>query len=196
MPQARLPDINSAFQRLINKALSSLESENYTACIGSLNGLNALLSIDYRVQISDKVYKEKTQPHIFAFCRFCTERLEYNDLKINEMIVTSVDALISGQKTEKVWVCTKCGKENRLVDTKLQKVVTKQPAYFGVVPYPPQRRDGLMSRSTYKKEFKSWFWLFFSELQERMAQFRDDNWKRPGALFDDNYGENAGEEFD
>jgi hypothetical protein len=194
MPQARLPDINSAFQRLINKSLSSLESENYTACIGSLNGLNALLAKDYRVEINDAKYYEKITPHVYVFCTGCQKKFERNEIKMETVIVPTIDRLISEQKTEKFWICTDCQFENRQLLTRMQKTENKQPQYLHVIPNPPKRRDGLMSRSTYHNNFKSWFWMFFDELQERMAQFRDDNWKRQGDIYDDDYVDTEGED--
>lgn len=76
----------------------------------------------------------------------------------------------------------------------IQKILG-EPYFLKVVPKPPERKDGLMDRATYHNKISVWFWTFIDEIEERLGQFRDDNWSRgdEGEAMD--FGE-TGEETD
>jgi len=178
MPQARLPDINTAFTKFTNKALSSLESENFSSCIGSAYALNALLPDEYRVRVSTQSYNEATKKHTVAVCQYCNDEVETKTLEYNDQVKSSFEQILTSTQTEKVWLCKKCNKAQLRLMTLYKEVIPAEPYFVNCVPKPPERKDGLMSRSSYKREFTTWFWLFMGELEERMAQFRDDNWTK------------------
>jgi len=75
MPQARLPDINTAYITYRREVLVSLKSKNYTSCIGALYALNGLLPEKYRVTISNLAYAEKTEQDLLVICRHCKQKI-------------------------------------------------------------------------------------------------------------------------
>jgi len=191
MPQARLPDINTAFITYRREVLMNLKTKGYASCFGSLFALNALLPEKYRVEISNPTFEEtiRAKETLMATCKYCKENFEYKNLHAVQVLLTYETHYVSGQQYEKLWTCTKCHKDNQLGETELVQNVLKKPYFIHVVPEPPQRHEGLMARSTYHTKVTSWVWQFLDEIEERMAQFRDDNWTKSDTYEDDYEGE-------
>ena len=178
MPQARLPDINTAYITYRREVLVSLKTNNYTSCIGSLYALNGLLPEKYRITISNMAYAEKTMQDLLVVCRFCKQNSNYKKIKILKVIVPLIEGLVSGQAYHKVWDCTLCSKENSLDHTEMIQQVLKEPSFLQVVPRPPNRKEGMKDRTTYHNQFVIWAETLLIELEAQMAQFRDDNWHK------------------
>jgi hypothetical protein len=200
MPQARLPDINTAFIKHRNEVISSLKSQNYESVFGSLYALNALLpdtvytkdeneelagKPKYRVVISDIEYGKLAKPTIRLFCYHCDDVQDgflYESVRMFNRLLTFSEAVITRRKYEKVWICPNCNKINKLDKTrrldKIAETQLKEPYYLGVVPKPPKKQRGLLDRDKYNKHMKQWAETFLAELEARMAQFRDDNWNQ------------------
>ena len=64
MPQARLPDINTAFIKYRNEVIAAIKRKDYDNMHGSLNGINGLLPTEYQVIISNTKYEELTRTDI------------------------------------------------------------------------------------------------------------------------------------
>jgi len=77
----------------------------------------------------------------------------------------------------------------------MKQKILSEPYFLRIVPKPPQRKDGLMDRSTYHSKIAVWIWTFLDELEERMAQFRDDNWSKGDESESLDFGD-TGEETD
>lgn len=197
MPQARLPDINTAFITYRREVLLNLKSERYSSVFGSLFALNALLPEKYRIEISTPKYDAaiRDKEKMLAVCKSCTEQVERSMIKPLVVIQPFTRYIITEPTTEKIWFCPKCNAENLLSDTHFIQTVLKEPSFHGVVPSPVQRHEGLMARSAYHKTITSWVWLFLDELEEKMALFRDDNWTKTDS-FDQDYDFEGGEEED
>lgn len=195
MPQARLPDINTAYITYRREVISSLKSRNYSACFGSLYALNGLLPVEYRVKISSIDYEEKTRQDIFVICKFCKIELDFKTIKVFDLLLPLVNSVLSANTHERIWVCTACNKNNRLEQTDMKQKILSEPYFLRIVPKPPQRKDGLMDRSTYHSKIAVWIWTFLDELEERMAQFRDDNWSKGDESESLDFGD-TGEETD
>lgn len=181
MPQARLPDINTAYITYRREALSSMKSKNYVACIGALYALNGLLPKKYRVTISTIEYDKLTQKHLLVTCPKCRkEDIDFTQVKIHKVILPVIDNLISNEEYIKVWYCPNplCNAENKIQTTRMVQQVLKEPAYFQVVPKPPNRKEGMKDRTTYHNQFINWAETLLIELEAQMAQFRDDNWHK------------------
>jgi hypothetical protein len=178
MPQSRLPDINTAFVTYRREVIRALNYYNYSNCVGALYALNALLPKDYRVQISSSKYTEKTQTDVIVFCKECKQEHKRNSIQVYDLKTTLLIQILSQAKSKKVWDCPSCGCENSLAKTEMAQTVLKQPFFLKVVSHPPERQDGLMDRKSYHSEFSKWVWQTLHELEERMAQFRDDNWQK------------------
>jgi len=176
--QSRLPDINTYFVKFTNKALSSLESKNFSSCVGAINSINSLLPKDYRVRISDKEYEEKTTQNLLVECESCKEQTKRKEITISKVIQSSQVGFLTSQGLTDVWFCPKCKHMTELAQTDFVQEEVPDPSYFSVVPNPPRLRDGLMSRTKYSREFIKWFWLVMGELGDRISNFRDDNWQK------------------
>lgn len=176
--QSRLPDINTAFNTHRKRAIISLENHNHTECLGALYALNALLPQEYRVIISELKYAEVVRQDQTISCLKCGHKTDYSKVRIANVITTPLQRMLSNQKSVRIWFCLQCKYENILTDTTIEKTILSQPYYLGVIQPPPQRRDGIIDRINYDRLFQRWAWTMLDELEEKMAQYRDDNWNR------------------
>lgn len=179
------------------EVLSSLNSRKYDDCFGALNALNGLLPSKYRVIISTDKYALKTKEAIKAICTECEQEIDYSTVSVLEVLCPLLTQAISGQKTERIWVCPSCKAENKVTQTQLIKESLQEPYFLKVVPNPPERKDGLVDRTNYHAKVSQWVWLTLGEVEAQMAQFRDDNWHKGDEMFEaDNDVIEGGEEFD
>ena len=180
MPQARLPDINTAFITYRREVLQNLKSLKYSIVFGSLYSLNGLLPEKYRVQISTDDYNKKLgdAEKLVAVCKYCSVQTESKLINSVEVIQSFTSHYLMSQLKHKVWYCPDCKKVNELGETMMIQKELKKPFFLGVVPDAPTRHEGLMARNTYDKVISEWVWLFVSELEKMMGDFRDDNWTK------------------
>lgn len=172
--QANLPDINSAYIKYRNKAFDNLDSGHYHLCYAALDTLNAMLEEPYCVKIDTKLYREKTKLDVFYKCQGCGEETIKESVQIFHVLIVGLKTLISNAKTEEVWVCSKCGKENELTKTEINKEELPNPVFFGVVPEAPQRTNALMSDRAYHLAFTKWATNFLKEIEHGMKKYRSD----------------------
>ena len=194
MPQARLPDINAAFTKYRNEAIISWKGLNYPSCIGSLFAFNGLLASKYRVKVSTSLYREKIRNDIIVTCKECDKESDFKTVKVFDLLLPMISRFIVESQTQKVWVCPKCNKNNDLLNTKMVQKVLQEPSFLQVVPNPPERKNGLLDRTSYHRKFSVWFWQFIDELEAQAAQFRDDNWVKKDNLYDDSDVDTEGED--
>ena len=184
MPQARLPDINTAFIKYRNEFVSALKRKDYDNMHGALGGLNGLLPEEYRVIISTGKYEELTKTDIEYECSVCTIRnnkpveIPKEELTIFVQYPNSMQRLLFGGSSEKVWQCPKCQTIHRLSDTNISETKLQNPYFLGVVPDPPEKKVGLIDHLRFDIMVKQWAWQMMNELEHKMAKFRDDNWSR------------------
>ena len=160
------------------QALDAIASHNVNKALGSLNALNGLLPVEYRITIDDNLYQEKIKTNIFAVCEKCKKEFDYNNIRVLNLLNSNFDYLLSGKKHRRVWYCScdHCNTEPfKLIETTL-----KEPYFLQVIPKPPKRQQGINDRRSFPERFEKWAWRFMDELEERMAQYRDDNWERGG----------------
>ena len=179
MPQARLPDVNTAFIKWRNKIVTALEAKKYTAALGSLNNFNACLPKEYQVQVSDELYKQKLEDEkLLVHCSYCNEDIDYKTVKLIKVLCNPVEQLITGTDNKSIWICTLCKHENLTARSEFIKAKLPNPYYLGVVPDPPKRTDGILDRFTYHKKIETWAWTMLGELEFKAAKFRDDSWQK------------------
>ena len=193
--QSRLTDVNSAAMKYRNVVIASLASKNYDNCFGALYALNGLLPKEYRVQISTIEYNKLTKQDIFIKCNKCNVELDFKSVQVFPLLMPLINSALSGNEYEKVWFCPACKHENKLLKTEMSQRVLKEPYFLKVVPKPPTRRDGLNDRSSYHRKVSQWVWGLDIELETQFAQLRDDNWKKPGSSYDEEFNiDTSGEE--
>ena len=179
MPQARLPDVNTAFIKWRNKVVTALEAEKYTAALGSLNNFNACLPKEYQVKISDELYAQKLEDEkLLIHCKHCNEDIDYRTIKKQKILCNSAEQLLTSQLTKNIWICSLCKKENLTTHSEFTKANLPNPYYLGIVPDPPKRTDGILDRFSYHKKIEHWCWTMIGELEFKAAQFRDDSWQK------------------
>ena len=178
MPQARLPDINTAFIRYRSEVINAIRTKNWTMMHGALNAINSLLPIEYQVVISSNDYDQLAKTEITYNCGKCKEGIDKSDVHVFELMPNSIEALIHGKTFNKVWNCIKCHSTNMLNSTAISQTVLQNPTFLGIVPDPPQRTNGLMDRMKFNIEIERWGWLCLNELEFKMAKYRDDNWNK------------------
>lgn len=180
--QSRLPDVNTAFIKHRNGAIEGIASQNWDKVFGSLYSWNSLLprykdddgNLKYRVVVSDIEYQKLTQVKSEAQCIHCETWVDYNKIKVFDMIVPMIEGIITNTKSTKVWICQKCKKDCKITETIIAETKLKEPYFLGVVPTPPRRKDGLQDRSAYDRKATQWAWNFVNELEEKSSQFRED----------------------
>ena len=188
MPQARLPDINTAFIRYRSEVLVGMKKGDWDSMHGSLNGINGLLPQEYQVKISDAKYYELVKEDIEYECNSCKNNdgtpstIPKEQIEVFTLYPDSVQLLLGA--VGKVWICPKCNKVQRLKDTNVVITKLENPYFLGVVPEPPNKKQGLMDKLTFEKKVVSWGWQMLNELEHKMALFRDDNWTRGDELED------------
>lgn len=180
MPQARLPDINTAYIKYRNLFWGKLDSMNYTLCTACLFALNGLLPDKYRVRVSTLEYNEKARQNLTVQCTNpnCLKTCDFKSVQIQLILLSAIKATLSGNMYEKIWLCQDCKYENKLSKTEMIRTVLPDPHFLKVVPKPPERKAGLSSRTAFHNTFEIWAVTFLVELEAQMAQFRDDNWQK------------------
>ena len=178
MPQARLPDINTAYIRYRHETIFALKNKMYNLMHGSLVGINALLPLEYQVIISTVEYDQLAKTEISYLCGHCKEQIDKQDVYVFDLQPNSIQTLVHGKMLNKVWKCIKCKGINMLNRTSISQTILQNPTFLGIVPEPPTRKNGLMDKLKFNIEIERWAWLCLSELEFKMAKFRDDNWNR------------------
>ena len=190
MPQARLPDINTAFIKYRNEAIGAMKRKDYDNMHGALNGLNGLLPEQYRVIISSAKYEQLTKEDITYECKTCTAQkgepveIYKEQVQVFDLYPDRMQRLLFGAQLETVWRCPKCDSIQRLQDTVINITKLQDPYFIKVVPDPPNKKTGLMDKLRFDIEVKKWAWQMLNELEHQMAKFRDDNWMRGEDLGD------------
>lgn len=109
--------------------------------------------------------------------------MDFETIKVYDLVAPMFEGFLSGNQTNKIWVCPKCKKDNKLIESDMTESVPKEPYFIRVMPKPPKRGIGMQGRTTYANKFVQWAWTFMQEWEASMAQFRDDNWQKEDQLF-------------
>lgn len=195
MPQAALPDINTILITYRREIISDLNHRNYSGVIGSLMAINAVLPEKYQVEISTERYNETMNHGLLVKCGNCKEEQELKTLIIKKLLLDSFHKLITNSDYERIWRCPKCHQNNKMSKTKIIRPEPKMPYYVGIVPEPPERNDGMIDRTTYRKRFIAWARNFLVELEHQMGKYRIEYVPKDNEGEDSNV-ESGGEEFD
>lgn len=187
MPQARLPDVNTAFITYRRHVLQCLNRDEYDDCIGSIIAMNSLLPKEYRISISTQDYTAKMSIETTAYCTKCDHPHNYKDINKFDLVLPEFEAIVTKQKTAKAWICTQktCRATNRLSLTKIRKSIPEETDHIQTVEKPPQRKSGIRERNKYVQKVRGWIWNAVEEVEERAAQFRDDNWHKANEMMPD-----------
>ena len=191
--QSRLPDINTAFIKYRNEVIGAIKRLDFNQMHGSLNAINGMLPDQYQVTISTAKYEDLTRTDIQYLCKTCTANskepveIPKESIRVFELYPNAMQGLLYGGIKEQVWNCPNCHTTHILKETEISVTKLQDPYFIGVVPNPPNRKQGLMDKLTFNDKTVAWGWQMLNELEHKMALFRDDNWSRGDDLegFDD-----------
>ena len=191
--QSRLPDINTAFIKYRNEVIGAIKRLDFNQMHGSLNAINGMLPDQYQVTISTAKYEDLTRTDIQYLCKTCTANskepveIPKESIRVFELYPNAMQGLLYGGIKEQVWNCPNCHTTHILKETEISVTKLQDPYFIGVVPNPPNRKQGLMDKLTFNDRTVAWGWQMLNELEHKMAKFRDDNWSRGDDLegFDD-----------
>ena len=159
--------------------------------VSSINFINADLPEDYKVQVSTHLYNSIVEDRKIIPCEHCTSK--ETALKEGKLVLTGksiptecslteitqydlemdwMEQILSGQKTKRVWNCTKCGMLNDMDVKKIKIKKYQAPFYLKIMPEAPKRRRGIQGRSSYDNEFKTWFDIAMSEIESQISKYR------------------------
>lgn len=196
MPQAILPDLNTAYITYRREIIMNLKSRNYNFCIGWLYTINGILPKEYQVTVSDFEYATKTKRDMLATCPKCKFIHKYDSLKIFDLTLSSLEQMITNESYTKGWFCQKCKSTQRLQNTEVTQEMLKEPQFLQCVPYPPKRHDGLMDRRSYDKKITQWIENFLVELEHQMGKYRKEYVPRSESGDDSHDLSDSGEDED
>ncbi len=205
-----LPNISGDFTYYKNYAINSLASKNYKAAASGLDDLNRCLGDDYTVTISTKLYDEAMNKETVYLCNYCTveekkvinkdeeneyiktiqvpARISTSNIKVCDLLLPLIDSVVQNSKTEKVWYCPECKKENKMNETTQVIPERQKPFSLKVVPENPIRLSGLGSRLGFNEIFENWFYVFLGEITSQEVAYRTE-WtsQHDGADMDEAY---------
>lgn len=180
--QARYPDINSSFITQRKKADICLVMGNYAGCTSALYAYNSLFPIEHQITISSSKFIEATKQSIKVKCNECGEEFERNDIRVFDILVPILVSIVTKQRTEKIWICKECKADNILSKTNMTKIVIAQPNFLRIVPFPPERSNGLMDIVSYHSKYQKWAYNFMIELEHSSAMYREAGIKQDDDL--------------
>ena len=188
--QAKLPDVNAAIVRYRSQALESVKTNDYDLAIISLAGINADLPEDFKVEVNSDKYYSIIKDRKYLLCTACTEidndpksedygkkkptKCIYSEVIQFDLEVDWLEQILSGQKTKRVWNCTKCGKLNDMDSKNMMIKKYYEPFYTKVMPSPPIQKRGIQGRSSFQNEFRKWFSIANSEIESQISRYRTE----------------------
>lgn len=119
------------------------------------------------------------------YCK-CDKDFPYHDIKYFDVALPVEERIFTEEETETIWLCPKCKKENRLIDSRIVLSALQEPYYHRIVPSPPKPRHGLLSKLQFDNDMSDWVWMCLNAIEEGFTRFRDDNWNKADP-YDDNF---------
>jgi len=171
-----------------------LQRKDYGGARSSLFNLNGCLGEEYLVSINRQRYDQALKDQSVYLCNHCImsvkkivnkgEENEYtkeiqtpneiliSKVKVFDLILPFFESVLLKSKSEKAWLCPKCGKINKIKSTKKIIAEREKPFYLKVVPECPIRAKGL--DRLFPTKFEGWFWKFFEEISWQEMLYRKE----------------------
>ncbi|MBT4325875.1 MAG: hypothetical protein HOD60_03060 [Candidatus Nitrosopelagicus sp.] len=206
-----LPDISKNFGYFRNMAIDYLNRHNWDGARSGVFNLNECLGIDYMVSINDREYTEQMKESSVYQCSHCT-MIETKTINKNtedeyekkitvqteipthevtpfEMRLSDIHQLLLNQKTETVWICSKCNEINKMRETRKIVGERAKPFFLKVIAMPPVKQMGLDRQ--FPTKFKSWFWNAMEEITYQEYLYRTEYTHQNGQEMEENYRDNG-----
>jgi len=164
MPASALPDLNTLWLKWTDVCNNCLRQDDFDNAIGATYHLNAVFGDENRVEINTEKYLQLTRQHIMVKCKSCHVEISKDDSEIIQITNTYTIQTITGEKETKGWHCSQCKVFNHLRDTEFIQERFKNPRYLGVIPEPPEKKQGIVGFKNYGHEVKNWCRLAHDEI--------------------------------
>lgn len=187
--ESKLPDLNNYWKKYHDKGDGCLNQKDYAGVINSFECMNALMPLDYRINVSDFLFKEATKETRMLTCLNCKVLQDDEITPYYDISVPLMDLILSGSKMKKVWTCNSCGENNDVSKSKLLIDARKDPDYFQIIPTHPKLVHGLAGRTKLHEEMTIWWHRAKVEIDHHLAKLRRDY--KPS---DEDEGEDGGED--
>lgn len=174
MVQAALPDLNTAWIMDKREFLNALRQKNYSVVYWSLSSINAAMPEKYRVEISDQKYNAELKKDLLVKCTHCDTELNQKNIIVKSKLKSGTLALLTENKTEKVWECSNCHQDNILSKTPMIQLKLQEPFFLKVIPSPPSRKGSLIDKIDFHRKFTAWAYLFYTEISHQMSKLRTE----------------------
>lgn len=153
-------------------AINHLDAKEWDKAASGLHNVNSCLVDPYIVKIDSREFYKKIADQTLYKCTGCEKDIHYSKVKVFDLICPMFEGIVTGEKSNKVWICPECHIDCKLKDTIITVEETVQPNWLGVVPAQPVRQIGLQNRFNYEYDFKKWFFNFMEELQHQLGLYR------------------------
>lgn len=163
-----------------SQAIEACKNGDYDMAVNSLAAINALLpageepdgSDGFKVEISTEKYNEIMRERKTIECNYCKEECILSNVKQQDIVLGWEERILSCKESERIWVCTSCGKQNILDinDIKIRKY--QEPFYTKIIPSPPVQERGVRGRNIFPKLFNVWFGIAVAEIENQIGLYR------------------------
>ena len=173
--QAKLPDINAALVTHRKAAMLAYDRNDFNKAGISFEAIISLLPEDYKPEINTDKYEQMIKSQKKITCRECKKETEFDNIRSFQMLLSTIDSLISRSKTMNVWQCpnNECKSVQPIEGSEIKTIEYTRPFYTKVIPEPP-RREGLHDRIGFDGIFKKWYDIAFREIENQIGKYRTD----------------------
>lgn len=165
--------MNAAIVRHRSNALQALDQNEFNKAAISLGAINALLPEEYQVEVNTVKYYALIEAKHTITCLQCNEVMPIIEARVYELLLSSIDRLIVGTKTRKVWDCPKCKEVNDFYSSPKNTIEFQKPFFTKVIPELPARQ-GFRDRVGFNQKFVIWFDIVIAELEHQIGLYRAD----------------------
>lgn len=174
--QAKLPDVNAAIVRHRSLAAEGFNTKNPELAIISISNINALLPAiegkTYKVEVSTQKYWEARKETRTIQCRHCKAENPILDVEHYEIDLQGIEKILSKEKSRKMWNCGFCKKANYFSTDDITVTKKGEPYFFKVIPEPPVKQAGIKGRTTFERDFITWFSIAMPEIESQIGLYR------------------------
>jgi hypothetical protein len=171
--QAKLPDINNRLISYMSAAERAYNSGDFEKAAICFRATIALLPEEYKLEINTQKYNELVQNKHLIICTACKVESIREKIIPYQVLLTSLDRLVTRQQTIVVWGCPACEHVEPLNTSQLKTIKYQNPSYFGVVPEPPMR-EGFHDRIGFSHKSKIWYGIVCPEIENKVMLYRTE----------------------
>jgi len=174
MPQSSLPDLNTIWLKWMDSVSSCLRNGEYLNAIAAVCHVNAVFGGENRIELNTVKYNQLINATLMKICYHCKSETPSQDVRVWEKMLPLIESVLYGKKYRKGWDCPKCKEFNYLDKTDFIQETFTFPRYLGVVPFPPEKQEGLVGRKEFEVKTRNWIRLALDEISFSLGVERRD----------------------